>query len=108
MRPLLVPLFAALILAACSGPKPEVRSADVAPAVQGKATVTVVVENRGGGDGQVEVKLTLRDRTGRTVAREERTVELKGREVVTLVVELEVPEGAEGLGVEAEAVYPPD
>lgn len=103
-----MPLFAALVLAACGGPKPEVRSAEVAPPVEGKAAVTVVVANRGGGDGQVEVKLTLRDRAGRIVAREDRTAELKSNEVLTLVVELEVPQGAEDLRVEAEAVYPPD
>lgn len=108
MRGLLGALLVALILAGCRGPEPEVRSAEVAPAVEGKVTVTVVVANRGGGDGQVDVKLTLRDGAGQIVAREDRTVELKGRDVLTLVVELQVPEGAEGLRVEAEAVYPPD
>ena len=32
----------------------------------------------------------------------------EGRETVTVVMELQVPEDAQGLRVDAEAVYPPD
>lgn len=108
MRRALVAVLAGLLLAGCSGPRPEVRSADVAPPKDGTAVVTIVVANRGGGDGQVELKVTLRDGKGSVVAREERSLELQGRETVTVVMELKVPEEAQGLRVDAEAVYPPD
>ncbi len=108
MRRLLGIVLLALVLAACVGPKPEVRSAAVAPPKDGKAIVTVVVANRSGGDGHIEVKITLRDATGGVVAREEKSVELKGSETVTIVLEVRVPVGADGLSVDAEAIYPPD
>lgn len=108
MRRLLPPVLAALLLAACVGPKPEVRSATVAPPQEGKATVTVVVVNRGGGDGQIEVRITLRDATGGVVSRDEKTTVLKERETITVVLEVQVPEDAEGLKVDAEVTYPPD
>ena len=108
MRRALVAVLAGLVLAGCAGPRPEVRSAEVAPPVKGLSVVTVVVANRSGGEGQVELKVTLRDGTGSVVAREERSLELQGNETVTLVMELRVPDGAQGLRVHAEAVYPPD
>ena len=108
MRRPLAALIVTLMLAGCGGPRPEVRSAEVAPPVEGKAIVTVVVANRGGGDGQVELKVTLRDGKGSVVARDGRPLELRGRETVTVVLELQVPDDAQGLRVEAEAVYPPD
>ncbi len=108
MTRLLAPVLAALILAACVGPKPEVRSAAVAPPREGKATVTVVVLNRGGGDGQVELKVTLRAAGGKIVAREEKTVELGERETITIVLEVAVPDDTGPLTVDVEAIYPPD
>lgn len=108
MRRLLAALLVTLLLAGCAGPRPEVRSAEVAPPAEGKAIVTVVVANRGGADGQVELKVTLRDGKGSVVGRDERPLELRGRETVTVVLELQVPDAAQGLRVEAEAVYPPD
>lgn len=108
MRRLLAPLLALLVAVSCIGPKPEVRSATVAPPKEGKANVTVVVSNRGGGDGQIELKITLRDSTGAVVAREETTRDLKGNETITVVVEVQVPDDASELRVEVEAVYPPD
>lgn len=108
MRRLQAPLLALLVAAACIGPKPEVRSATVAPPKEGKANVTVVVSNRGGGDGQIELKITLRDSTGAVVARQETTRDLGGNETITVVVEVQVPDDASGLRVDVEAVYPPD
>lgn len=108
MRRLLPPVLAALLLAACVGPKPEVRSASVAPPQDGKAIVTVVVVNRGGGDGQIEVRITLRDATGSVVARDEKTTVLKERETITVVLEVQVPADSGELKVDAEATYPPD
>lgn len=108
MRRLFASILALVILGACVGPKPEVRSAEVAPPKDGKAVVTVVVLNRGAGDGQIELKITLRDGKGSVVARDGRPLELRGRETVTVVMELQVPDDAQGLRVEVEAVYPPD
>lgn len=108
MRGLIAGLFITVTLAGCSGPLPEVRSADVAPPADGKAIVTVVVANRGSGDGQIELKVTLRDGQGSVVARDERSLELRDRETVTVVLELQVPEDAQGLRIETEVVYPPD
>lgn len=107
MRRLAALVLALVIAVACVGPKPQVRSAEVAPTENGKAKVTVVIENEGSGDGQVEVKVTLRD-GDRVVGRAEQTTELESRERVTLVLEVEVPVGARALKVDAEVVYPPD
>lgn len=107
MRRLAVLLLALAVTAACLGPKPHVRSAEVAPPEAGKANATVVVANEGSGDGQIEVKVTLRQ-GDRVVGRAEKTTELRSRETVTVVVEVEVPDDAGDLTIEAEVVYPPD
>lgn len=108
MRRLLPLVLAALVVAACVGPKPEVLSASVAPPKEGKATVTVVVANRGSGDGQIEVRITLRDARGSVLARDEKTTVLKDKETVTVVLLVNVPDGAGELTVDAEVSYPPD
>jgi hypothetical protein len=97
----------ALLTAACLGPKPQVRSAEVAPPEDGKATVTVTIANEGSGDGQIELKVTLRE-GDQVVGREETTSELKAYETIELVLEVNVPDDAQGLQVEAEVHYPPD
>ena len=107
MRRLLGLTLALLVTASCLGPKPQVRSAEVAPPKDGKASVTVVIANTGSGDGQVELKITLR-RGDAVVGRAEKTTELRSKETITLVVEIEVPEGAADLVVDAEVHYPPD
>jgi hypothetical protein len=99
-------LLVLLLTTACLGPKPQVRSAEVAPPENGKAKATVVIVNDGGGDGQVEVKVTLRD-GDRVVGRADQTAELKSRETITVVLEIDVPDDARALEVEAEVVYPP-
>jgi hypothetical protein len=107
VRRLLGPTIALLITASCLGPKPQVRSAEVAAPKDGKASVTVVIVNSGSGDGQVELKITLR-RGDAVVGRAEKTTELRSKETVTLVVEVDVPEDAADLAVDAEVQYPPD
>lgn len=107
MRRVAALLLALIVTAACLGPKPQVRSAEVAPPEDGKATATIVIVNQGGGDGQVEVKVTLRD-GDRVVGRADHTAELKARETITVVLEIDVPDDARSLEVEAEVVYPPD
>jgi hypothetical protein len=61
----------AVVLAACAGPKPEVESVRVERVEDGKALVTVAVRNRGGGDGQAAVDVTLRDGAGTVVGWDE-------------------------------------
>lgn len=100
-------LLAVIVTAACLGPKPQVRSAEVAAPKDGKAAVTIVIANTDSGDGQIEVKVTLRD-GDRVVGRSETAAELKARETITLVVEVPVPSDVRNLTVDAEVVYPPD
>ena len=69
--------------------------------------MTIVIVNTGGGDGQVEVKITVRE-GDRVVGRAKQATELKSNETVTLVLDLSVPGDAKELRVEAEVVYPPD
>ncbi|HUQ42347.1 MAG TPA: hypothetical protein VM052_07585 [Candidatus Limnocylindrales bacterium] len=107
MRRVLGLLVALLVTASCLGPKPQVRSAEVADPKEGKANVTVVIVNTGGGDGQVQVKITLKQ-GDEVVGRAEQTTELKTRERITLVIEVDVPEDAKDLEVESEVHYPPD
>ena len=107
MRRLIGPVLALLITASCLGPKPQVRSAEVSPPKEGKANVTVVIANGGSGDGQVEVKVTLK-RGDEVVGRAEQTTELKPRETIKLVIEVDVPDDVADLSVEAEVRYPPD
>jgi hypothetical protein len=107
MRRVAMLVLALLVTAACLGPKPQVRSAEVAPPENGKARVTVVIVNEGSGDGQVEVKVTLRD-GDRVVGRGRQMMDLKSRETVTVVLEVDVPDDARALNVEAEVTYPPD
>ena len=107
MRPLFGLVLAMLVTASCLGPKPQVRSATVADPKEGKASVTVVIANTNSGDGQVEVKVTLKQGED-VVGRAEETAEIKERETITLVIEVDVPDDAHDLKVEAEAVYPPD
>jgi hypothetical protein len=100
-------ILAALVAASCLGPKPQVRSATVADPKDGKANVTVVIANTNSGDGQVEVKVTLK-KGEEIVGQAEKTIEIKERETITLVIEVDVPEDARDLKVQAEAAYPPD
>jgi len=99
--------LAALLTAACLGPKPQVRSAEAGEPRDGKVDVTVVIVNRNSGDGQVAVRVTLKQGE-KVVGRGEQTVELKANETITFVIEVEVPEDATDVDVDAEAVYPPD
>jgi hypothetical protein len=108
MKKGLAPLaLVALLTLGCLGPKPQVRSAEVSPPKNGKALVTVTIANDGAGDGQVEVQVTVRQ-GDEVIARDEKLSELKGRETIRLVLEVDVPDDASDLAVEAEVHYPPD
>jgi hypothetical protein len=107
MRRFAAAILLLLLTTGCLGPKPVVRSAEVAPPKDGKAEVTVLIVNTGGGDGQVELKITLRQ-GGDVVGRADEKAELKPRETITIVLEVSVPADATNLTVDAEVVYPPD
>ena len=74
--------------------------------MQGISIVNVDVRNEAG-EGQIEIKLTLRDKDGKVVARKEETVTMKAHERLRIAIDVPVGD-ARGLVVEAEAVYPPD
>ena len=107
MRRLAAATFLLIVTTACMGPKPEVRSAEVAPPKDGKAEVTVLIVNTGSGDGQVELKVTLHQGDA-VVGRANEKTELRARETITVVLEVQVPADARNLTVDAEVVYPPD
>ena len=99
-------LLCAIVLTACAGPKPEVESVRVERVEGGKAFVTLAVRNRGGGDGQATVDVTLRDGGGNVVARDEVDVDLRPHERVRVAREIPIA-GAKDVVAEAEARYPP-
>lgn len=97
------------LLAGCAGPAPEVESVRTEPSPRPQhVLVTVALRNASGGDGQVEVRVTLRERvSGRVVGQETFEVELlpHGRVAVTR----EIPVAATGeVTAEARAGYPPE
>lgn len=108
MRRALLAALAALTVLACGGPKPEVESVEASD-VQDQATVVSVGVRNGGGDGQIRLSVTVKDRaTGSVVGREQRTVEVKENERLRVAVEVHLPGGVDSVSAEAEARYPPD
>ena len=93
-----------LVLTAC-GPDPKVLSVHADDPQDGKSVVTVEVENRGG-DGTVDVRITLRDDAGNVVGRDTQSVELGGKEKVRIAIEVPVANGVTHVRGEAEATYP--
>lgn len=98
--------FAALLLAACAGPRPTLSEVRVAPSpLAGRYRVEATVTNRSRGQGQVEVQIELRDpKSGRRLATE-RDVDLHAHEQVHLVADIEAPPAAWVPHLQAE--YPP-
>ena len=90
MRRRLACLVLALIALGCRGPRPRVVSSIHRAAPGGGSVVDVVVENAGGGEGQVQVEATLRS-AGGTVVRAEREVELHAHERILVRVPFDVP-----------------
>jgi hypothetical protein len=104
---LLAPL--ALGLVACRGPDPAVIGQAIEPpASEGapyKAAVTV--ENKGGGEGQIEIIARLRARaTGRTAAQRSEMVDLLPHEKLEVILELR-PALPAPYDLSVEASYPP-
>ncbi len=96
-------LIAALFLVACAGPDPVVTHATATPSPRPGATrVSVDITNKAG-EGQIELQLVLRDRTGRLI-RADRTIELQRQQDIHFETDIETPPGT--YTVEAKAEYP--
>lgn len=99
-------LILALLLGACQGPRPTVRDVRVAAGpLPGRVRVTAVVANQSRGEGQIDVRIQLRDRKSGKVVEESRDLDLRGKERVELAADVEAPAGDWEARVEAE--YPP-
>lgn len=99
----------ALCLVACRGPDPAVLSEELEPpAAEGAPYRAVVtVENRGRGEGAIEVTARLRTRaTGQTAAQRAEMVDLMAHEKVSVVIELR-PALPAPYDLAVEAKYPP-
>lgn len=95
-----------LLLAACGGPRPRVDHVRIEPApIPGHVRVEAKLVNRARGQGQVEVTVRLSDKRTGHVIEQERNVELRGRESVELVADVEAPLG--DYTAEVVAKYPP-
>jgi hypothetical protein len=96
--------IAAAVLAGCGGPRPSVESVElVEPHLPGCVRVQLVVVNRAGGHGEVQIEITLRARSGNTLAAEH-PMELDGHQRLELDVDIPAPEG--DYLVQARALYP--
>lgn len=84
-------LLALLALAsACFGPKPRIVRETVSPPEEkgGAWLLAITIANDGPGDGGAEVTSRLRDPHGAVVAQEQRELELKPHETVTVTLEM--------------------
>jgi hypothetical protein len=96
----------ALAAAACRGPRPTVVSSSLRPAPGGESYVEAVVENAGGGEGEVLVEATLRSE-GAPVERANQEVTLRAHERVRVRIPMHVPPDGSSR-VEVTVRYPVD
>jgi hypothetical protein len=95
-----------LAAAACRGPRPAVVSSSLRPAPGGESYVDAVVENAGGGEGEVLVEATLRSE-GAPVERAAQEVTLRAHERVRVRIPMHVsPDGS--YRVDVTVRYPVD
>jgi len=109
LPPAVLGLLVSGLFVACAGPRPAVERVETIPQGDGRLRVVVTLQNQNSGDGQVILTVTVRERaSGVVVGREERPVDLRPRERVTLALDM-VLSGSGGSEViaEAEARYPP-
>ena len=79
----------ALAAGACRGPRPAVVSYSLRPSAAGESVVEAVVENAGGGEGEVQVEATLHsDRE--VVDRAHQDVALRAHERVRVRIPMHV------------------
>lgn len=106
MKRSLACLLLALVALGCRGPRPRVVSSMHRAATGGGSVLEVVIENAGGGEGQVQVEATLRSASG-TAVRAEREVEIHGHERIVVTLPFDV--AADGsYRAEVTASYPVD
>jgi hypothetical protein len=87
-------------LAACAGPKPKARVIDVEPSpVAGHERVTLAIDNRSGGEGEVDIRIVLH---GPATIVTSQTVDLRGHDHVQLFVDIAAPPGAYRATVDAQ------
>jgi hypothetical protein len=101
-------VLAGLVLAgaACRGPRPTVVSSSLRPAPGGESYVEAIVENSGGGAGEVLVEATLRSDSD-VVDRVRQEVALRAHERVRVRIPVHI--AADGsYRVEVTARYPVD
>jgi hypothetical protein len=96
----------ALAAAACGGPRPLVVSSSLRPAPGGESYVEAVIENTGGGEGEVLVEATLRAE-GAPVERADQEVTLRAHERLRVRIPMHVPPDA-SYRVEVTVRYPAD
>jgi hypothetical protein len=96
----------ALAAIACRGPRPIVVSSSLQPAARDESVVEAVVENTGGGEGQVVVEATLSSDHD-VVERVDQEVTLRAHERVRVHIPVHAP--ADGsYRLEVTARYPVD
>jgi hypothetical protein len=78
-----------LVASACRGPRPIVVSSSLRPAGSGESVVEAVVENAGGGEGQVLVEATL-SMESEVVERADQEVALRPHERVRVRIPVHV------------------
>jgi hypothetical protein len=101
-------VLATLVLAtaACRGPRPTVVSSSLRPSATGESVVEAVIENAGGGEGEVRVEATLHAEN-RAVERASQEVTLRPHERVRVLIPVHVAaDGGYRLAVTAR--YPVD
>jgi hypothetical protein len=99
--------FFFVILAACTGPKPNAGPPRVLPpATAGEPyRVSLVVKNEGSGEGQVELNVRLREKNRQATYFADQKVNMKEHESVHVIVSIPAPPGDYTAEVSAE--YPP-
>lgn len=103
-----IALALTLLLLGCAAPAPTVEDVSASEVEDSKTVVTVRIHNRGG-EGSAVLRVTVRESgSGDVVGREERAIEVKPEERLTISVEVHLPEDVTDVQAEAEARYPPD
>jgi hypothetical protein len=107
MKPRAV-VLASLVFAAaaCRGPRPSVVSSSLRPAAGGESYVEAIVENTGGGEGDVLVEATLRSDSA-VVDRVDQEVALRAHERVRVRIPVHVSADV-SYRVEVTVRYPVD
>ena len=95
----------AMVVLGCAGPAPGIERVEVVQSHRpGCVRVELVVVNRSGGHGQVQIEIMLRAARGGRTLTAERPLELDGHQRLELSVDIPAPDG--DYVAEARAIYP--